>query len=467
MPRNVSPPSPASPSDSRAASALPRPFGITLLRDPAWHLAILFAAAIALGGGGVGAGLANLAVQLAALLVMAVHRRAFVLFFLHRPGVLAVLVGFSVLLPLVQLVPLPPALWSSLPGRDMVEASLEAAGGQGWFPVSLDSARTLTSAVGLLVPLVIVVVGSVLPPERLRWLTGVVVSLGVASMIFGVLDLLGLQSGGGVKMGRLSGAFADWNAGALFFDACLLLIVCLPRAKLSPLPLLLCIGSAILLLTGVFLTQSRSGTALLTVPLVLLVMRVFWRENSRDNPSLRLPIRSLRAFLVVVLATLSLILGMLAFSGHSRLAATFDRFAVAGDGKRAEMREDTLAAVHHYWPIGAGMGTFDEVFQVDESLEYLSPRRAGRAHMDYYELAVEAGIAGVLILLAWFAWILFASWKALRRPDWMALAGAGVLACCAAQSALSFPLRNQTMLAMAALAIVLLHGTMRRDRGPA
>ena len=112
------------------------------------------------------------------------------------------------------------------------------------------------------------------------------------------------------------------------------------------------------------------------------------------------------------------------------------------------------------------MGTFDEVFQVDESLEYVSSRTAGRAHMDYYELAIEAGAAGLLLAALWLVWTGFASWTALRRLDWMALAGTGIVICIAAQSVLSFPLRNQTMLAIVALAITLLHTSARRsERG--
>lgn len=436
---------------------------MSALRDPAWHLAALFAVAIALGGGGVGAGMANLVVQLAAILVMALHPRAFSRFFLRRPDWLSALVCLSVLLVLLQLVPLPPSLWSALPGRDLVSASFEKAGiaKTAWFPLTVDRGRTLTSLVGTLLPVTVIVVGSVLPRERLHWLACVVALLGAAAMIYGVLALLAPATAavdvtGASAMRRMGATFADWNAAALFFDACLLLLVGLLRpgsqASATPVSLMLRAASAVLLLVGVFLTQSRSGTALLAIPLALLVLLGLRRKSSEGDLRTARLSQAVMAFFLLA----GLVVSVMAMAGNSRLSASFDRFTTGGDGKRAEMREDALVAAKHYWPVGAGMGTFDEVFEVDESLEYLSPRPAGRAHMDYYELAIEAGVAGLALLAGWFAWVLAATWQALRRADWLALAGAGAIACFAMQSIVSFPLRSQTMLAMAALAVVLL-----------
>jgi O-antigen ligase len=126
------------------------------------------------------------------------------------------------------------------------------------------------------------------------------------------------------------------------------------------------------------------------------------------------------------------------------------------DGMRAEMREDARFVAARYWPVGAGMGNFDEVFQVDESLEYVSPRRAGRAHMDYLELAIEAGVAGALLAAGWLGWALMGGWRSLRRRGaWPARAATLGVFSIAAQSLLAFPLRSQAMLCVAALAIVL------------
>lgn len=443
------------------------PLAVRLWHDPAWHLAILFALATACGGGGVGQGLPNLVVQLAALAVMALHPRAFVLFFMRSPGVLALLVGLSVLVPVLQLVPLPPALWTALPGRDLVAASLQASGtAPEWYTFSVFPARTLTAAIGTLTPLVIIVVGSTLPARRLAWLAQVIAGFGVLAMLFGSLHLIN-PSGGYLYQaahdqypGALVGTFADRNAGALFLVSCLTLLFALPAEPLRTAAGMARVAGGALLLVGTVLTQSRTGTALLLLPLGLLVFRTAAHVLTRSGRRrLSLPVAA-----GVVLATMAVGgIGAMALSHGGRASSVLSRFENAGDGKRAEMREDALTAVAHYWPAGAGMGTFDEVFQVDESLEYLSPRRAGRAHMDYYELAIEAGIAGLIIAALWALWALTGLWRALARMDAMGFAGGAILVGIAAQSVLSFPLRNQTMLAIAAFAVVALNAAMARE----
>ena len=150
-----------------------------------------------------------------------------------------------------------------------------------------------------------------------------------------------------------------------------------------------------------------------------------------------------------------MIISLVPILGDTRLGAVADRFE-QGDGQRSLIWEDARFSAQRYWPIGAGMGTFDEVFQVDESLEYISQRRAGRAHNDYLELAIEAGAVGLALAVCWALWIALAAWRAIATPQrWPALAGSGIILAIALQSLLDFPLRNQTMLCLAAFAILL------------
>jgi O-antigen ligase len=140
----------------------------------------------------------------------------------------------------------------------------------------------------------------------------------------------------------------------------------------------------------------------------------------------------------------------------------------AQDDPRRYIWDDASYSARRYWPMGAGMGTFDEVFQVDESLENLSYRTAGRAHNDYLELAIEAGIPGLALAGLWLALIGWLSWRArLSSQRWMAWAGSSFLLAIALQSITDYPLRNQTILAFAAFALLLLArgpGERRRER---
>lgn len=422
---------------------------------PGVALTFLLALALTVGGGGVSATFGNAAVQLTALAILATFAPALIAFARTAPRALVWLAALSSLLPLVQLVPLPPELWRPLPGRAMVSESLALSGASGWFPVSVAPARTLVAFFGTIAPLTILAIGCTLPAERIVALQRATVAMGVAIGLFGTTHLINDRWGDlyaevQAMPGILVGTFADRNAAALFFGGCLLLLVGLPGGARNPQERILGWTAGGFLTICVLLTGSRSGIALLAFPAVLLIGGMLSRSKQVQHRAGRSPLWLVVAALVVAgLGTAVLTSG--------RVQSTIERTRQGDDGMRAEMREDARFAAARYWPAGAGMGTFDEVFQIDESLEYVSPKRAGRAHMDYLELAIEAGLVGLTLAAGWLAWLAWASWRAIRRTGaWPARAAALILAGIAAQSLLSFPLRNQAMLCFAAFAMVLL-----------
>ena len=135
----------------------------------------------------------------------------------------------------------------------------------------------------------------------------------------------------------------------------------------------------------------------------------------------------------------------------------FDRFGQTTEDARAYIWEDAAYSAQRYFPVGSGMGTFDEVFQLDESLENMTLRRAGRAHNDYLEVAIEAGLPGILLVICWLALVAWLSWQARQSRDrWIAWSGSAILLAVALQSITDYPLRNHSMLAVAAFAFVVL-----------
>lgn len=248
--------------------------------------------------------------------------------------------------------------------------------------------------------------------------------------------------------GVLFGSFANRNSTGLFLVACLALLMLLP--SLRPLPWFagLRIGGILVLTIGVVLTGSRSAMVLGAVALVSGLLG--WL-HSREWAALR-P----RMLVLGTAGVAAMGLAAIAVLPGSRAGVSLDRFAQAGDA-RAFIWEDAAFSARRYWPVGAGMGAFDEVFQADESLENLTERRAGRAHNDYLEVAVEAGLPGLLVIaggLALIGWHSFAArHRSQRRMAW---AGSAVLLAVALQSLVDYPLRNQALLALAALALALL-----------
>ena len=198
-----------------------------------WALGAILVVAMLFGGGGSRYGLANLAVQMTAIGALGFHRQAWVAFWSDAPMLLRVLVAASILLPILYLVPLPPSVWTVLPGRDMVSQSLELVGEIGWATASVDSRRTLLALTALITPLAVLLIGLNTPRDRLVSLGWLIVCFGVANVGLGAVQVvtngeLGLLYPETPMPGVLFGTFANRNTTGLFLVGCLALAALLP-----------------------------------------------------------------------------------------------------------------------------------------------------------------------------------------------------------------------------------------------
>lgn len=435
------------------------------LSSPLSHLQLLLVLALLLGGGGVAYGLRNFVIQLAALAILAFHRRLVWQFFTSRQVALIALVLASVALPLLQLVPLPPAVWQGLPGRDAVSEAFAIAGigADSWFPLSLDRGRTLVAFCGTLAPATIVIVGSGLGPQQKARLAWALVGCAAVALLIGVAQLSSANTGGlfypiTPKPDVLYATFANRNSTALLFVMAIVLLASVPLVR-GRAGLLVVTGGIAVLALGAVLTQSRSGMALTGAALGFVLLRTalgYWQlRQGRYGVS-----RSAALAAGLVGLAVAAALAISAFGG-GRAASSLERLT-DGQTDRPQIWEDTVYAIGVYWPLGSGMGTFDETFQMHESLEFLSPRKAGRAHNDWLEIGLEAGLAAYVLVLGWLVWIAQAAMRGEPVLRWTRLGAAFALATVAAQSALDYPLRNQTLLCAAAVCIVLLARTRRQ-----
>jgi exopolysaccharide production protein ExoQ len=425
------------------------------VRQPDHQLTLLLVVAVLFGGGGSAFGMFNLIVQLCAIALLAANPSATAAFFRQAPGGLRVLVLATLALPLLHLVPLPPAVWRALPGRELVSESLDLLGrADAWFPMSVAFNRTATAFLALLPPLAVLVLAWQLDQARLRRIVWRVVLLALFCVALGAVQLVSGNAAGNLypnaRPELLYGTFANRNSTGLFLVIALTCVAGLwSKDRAQRFSWFVFPALALTLTVGVLLTQSRSSVTLLLVPLALFALRLLSFRAGGTSSSSRVRIAVVSA---VVLAGLA---GGYALFTSAKVQQTVGRFADLED-QRPQIWEDGLVSAGRYWPAGSGMGTFDEVFQVDESLEYVDARRAGRAHNDYLELAIEAGLAGLLLLACWFGWVLFrAASPGAGRARGLSLAGAASLAAIALQSILDYPLRNQAILCIAATMIVL------------
>lgn len=423
------------------------------------HVAAAFLAFILIfGGGGSPAPLAELACEIAALAALTVSlllpkgatqqpNRSF-------GWICALVVGIV----LVQLVPLPPALWHRLPGRDVEIEALNLIGqADRWQTWSIAPHRTLAALLSLGPPLLALWFATQLDRSGLRLLVWVIVSVAILSVAVGALQLAQQGAGpfdfyGGKDVGILHGFQANRNATA---DVLLIGLLALalnwresPRVRRNRLIL----GNTFvggLLVLALFLTGSRAGIALLPVA-ALFAWRIAESERKLGSG-----IASGGRIGVLVAPLVLAIGGLWWFRESPTVSRILARFDSAGDF-RFELWRDTWTAALQYWPIGSGVGTFVPAFYPAERLEVVDATLANRAHNEALEALLEGGIPLAVCWLLVFAIVLRSGVAAWRNADsrgrrWLAFA-AGTIMIVALHSLVDYPLRSMALAALAATA---------------
>lgn len=387
-------------------------------------------------------------------------------------GLLAILI-MMIALPVLQLMPLPPGLWQSFPGRSAQVEALSLIGEQdSWRSLSLSPTRTLASLLAI-VPAAFCAYAIHTLPARQRFLPLVtILVLALATALIGVMQLA--APAGGLTLypyahrGWIVGFQANRNATAdvLLIGTLVLAFIAVSRLqpdaaqKWSGRWIAVLAACAVFLLSAVIMTGSRTGV--LMIPLVLLTaIAMVWLKGSASstNPARHRLLAGLGGLFALTA------LGALAVFGGG-FGRTFERFAIAGDDIRPKLWEDTIYAIQTYWPAGFGLGGFQPAMLPAEQLENLDPTIPNRAHNDYLEFILEAGLPGGILLLAalvTIAFLVFRNWRAdpMRRNEM--LLGLGILAIITLHSLVDYPLRSMAVGCLAGIGLGLLPGRSSRS----
>lgn len=128
-----------------------------------------------------------------------------------------------------------------------------------------------------------------------------------------------------------------------------------------------------------------------------------------------------------------------------------------------------LSMIRTYFPAGTGMGSFDPMFRLHEPFILLKPSYFNHAHNDWLEIALDAGVPGMLVLLVamgWWVWASVAAWRAEPSSGReRARLGSSLLLLVMVASAFDYPARTPMIMAMVAVAAAWLAD--RNDAAPA
>lgn len=342
----------------------------------------------------------------------------------------------------LQLVPLPPSVWTALPGRALAADVLLAAGMQpGWRPLALDPGAAAAALASLAAPLVLLVAAARLDADERRILlqgivgTALVMAmLGVVQRITGTLAPYDID-----HAGYATGLFANRNHLAAFLASALLLLPALRKNDRDRRASPVLAAASLLLFAGILATTSRAGIALGLVAL-LVSQFLWWRPSGRA---------ALAGGVVLALAA-ALLLQVPA------LAPVFDRFAALAQDDRFVMAETTLAAARAYFPWGSGWGSFVPVYMTFEDLDTLGGNFVVAAHNDYLQLVMEGGWLGLAVAMAGpLALVALAAGKLQTRSGTASWSLWWICAVLLAHSAVDYPLRTDALSAFLALAFAM------------
>lgn len=415
---------------------------------------------LVLGGTSVAAFWVNLFLQLAGLVIIfwaLVADRRTPLATSSRQ--LVTLLVLALLVIAVQLVPLPPSVWTNFGGRQAIVKGFQLLGQPlPWLPISLAPHETLASGLWL-IPAIAVLLGVVklgaYKPGWVAWSIAIVTTFSVG--------IGALQRGGGptspwyfynpTNYGSAVGFFANSNHQATLLVSTIPFLAALylaardkgRSAQHASGMVVVLIGALMVLVVGIAINGSLAGFGL-AVPAIAATLLMLWARKRRAPGWIAVPI-------AVVIAA----------AAYIPFTAPLGNDLTATDAKtnpisRAAAFPNTLRAIGDYLPFGSGVGTFVDIYPQYEDPATISRWYMNHVHGDYLEVVLETGLPGLLVLvlvLLWWLWRVRVIWRA-EKPDHFARAATVASAAILAHSAVDYPLRMAAISALFALCLAFM-----------
>ena len=409
----------------------------------AWAAVMLVAAAVVFGGASRENPVRLALVELAALPLGMLALRQWI-----RSGVSGQLrfpvamLGIMAAIPVLQLVPLPPDIWTALPGQGPRVEALRLAGlPPGWRGLTFAPSESRNAVLALMPPIAMFLGASLLDlGARKRivvvWigLTGIGLGLGMAQLA---------SPGGGIaypyattNLGSLVGWFANRNHEAGCLLAALPFAAALMGMERSEAPIWrrwALGGSCVILIVALAVVRSRAGVVL-GAPVLAASLALAWaeyRKSARGRNTAMIGLATATAAALAVPAALSPVLDR--FTRPAAIEFRFEAWPVV------------VKAAEEHLPFGAGVGAFDRVFRAVEPLKLVAAHYFNHAHNDYLETWLETGWMGAALILAFAGWSAAAVFKAWKGHDALTRAAAIAVPALLAQSFVDYPLRTESL----------------------
>ena len=357
----------------------------------------------------------------------------------------------------LQLIPLPASLWAHGLRMRIAEGYSLLGRPVPSLPLSLTPYASLSTLLAIIPPLAVFCAILRLGAFRASWLAAALVAGAVAGITLGALQVVAPgaaspwylyhETNRGVAVGFFANAnhMADLLVCGLPFIAALAAGGRSRNIQRYSALLIILAGAALLLVVGIALNGSLAGYTLAVPAIAASILIVAPAQRS-----VRLP--------VAIIAGLALAAAVAAMASTSIGSSRIGQEASGSVESRQEILKTTGRAIRDTMPFGSGLGSFVKVYPLYESADHVTPEYVVHAHNDYAELALELGLAGVLLIGVFLAW-----WTAAARAGWRT-GGGGPYARAASiasavilvHSVVDFPLRTAAISATFAMCLALL-----------
>ena len=357
----------------------------------------------------------------------------------------------------LQLIPLPTSLWAHGLRMRIAEGYSLLGRPVPSLPLSLTPYASLSTLLAIIPPLAVFCAILRLGAFRASWLAAALLAGAVAGITLGALQVVAPgaaspwylyhETNRGVAVGFFANAnhMADLLVCGLPFIAALAAGGRSRNIQRYSALLIILAGAALLLVVGIALNGSLAGYTLAVPAIAASILIVAPAQRS-----VRLP--------VAIIAGLALVAAVAAMASTSIGSSRIGQEASGSVESRQEILKTTGRAIRDTMPFGSGLGSFVKVYPLYESADHVTPEYVVHAHNDYAELALELGLAGVLLIGVFLAW-----WTAAARAGWRT-GGGGPYARAASiasavilvHSVVDFPLRTAAISATFAMCLALL-----------
>jgi len=332
--------------------------------------------------------------------------------------IFAVFVSYS----LIQLVPLPPSIWTALPGREVIVESYQLIGKPlQWQPISMAPEKTIFSIANFL-PSIAIYFLVVYWSDRQEKDIAIWGFLAFATftVLLGFVQIA--LPDGPLHFYQITnetlavGFFSNSNHQAT------LLLMAIPFVFA-----LLCnslrengssrgtFGSAtvitlfilLTLIVGLIKNSSIAGYVLMI--LIVALSSILFLKSIRSRSNLKTSLLLLVAvpfFGVIFYDASHSVIGLQAIS---------EKISISGEMSRGHAYLQTLEIIPNYLMIGAGLGSFPDIYKLYEATDGVSSVFLPHAHNDYLEILLDMGLLGGAIVVGFIFWWASTFLKLLRN----------------------------------------------------